>query len=313
MHSSRTALSRVTLATLVAAGIVSSSSPLVAQSPFPNSLATAAQSAQSNQLDAFTEPYRDIQIGAADTGTISELRVEEGKPVRFGQIVAKLDDRVMQANVTVARQAAASQGELEVAQIQLEGSQRRFDQLAALHGRNHASDQELLAVGSARDEAQARLNAFHELNARRQQELKQAEAQLARMTLTSPIDGVVLKCLKDVGEVVSPADPAVLRIVQLDPLRVTASATIAQAQRLRVGQTTTVHLGDSAQPAVVEAVSPVADVSSGTTTIHLRLSNPGHVFMAGVPCVVDLPTTTSSPAASVPLQTQRPGSASRYE
>ncbi len=48
--------------------------------------------------------------------------------------------------------------------------------------------------------------------------------QLERMTIVSPMDGVVLKCLKDVGEVVSPADPSLVRIVQLDPLRISASA-----------------------------------------------------------------------------------------
>ncbi len=114
-------------------------------------------------------------MGSGDTGTISDIRVEEGKRVHFGQVIAKLDDRAYQANLIVARQAAASTGELEAAQVQFESSQRRFDQLAELHGRNHATDQELLNVAAARDEAQARLKAYQELSTRRQQELKQAE------------------------------------------------------------------------------------------------------------------------------------------
>ncbi len=217
----------------------------------------------SDRIEGFTEPYRDIQLGASDTGTISEIRVEEGKRVHFGQVIARLDDRICQSNVTIARQAAASTGELEAAQVQLESTQRRFDQLAALHGRNHATDQELLSVGAARDEAQARVKAYQELSVRRQQELKQAEMQLERMTIVSPLDGVVVKCMKDVGEVVSPADPVLVRIVQLDPLRISASASIVQAQQFQVGQVMTVHVSNMQKSATVEFISPVADVSSG--------------------------------------------------
>lgn len=266
----------------------------------------------NDRIEGFTEPYRDIQLGASDTGTISEIRVEEGKRVQFGQVVARLDDRIYQSNVTVARQAAGATGELDAAKVQLDNSQRRFDQLAVLHGRNHATDQELLSVSAARDEAQARFKAYQELSVRRQQELKQAETQLERMTIVAPMDGIVVKCMKDVGEVVSPADPVLVRIVQLDPLRICASAQLVQAQQFQVGQVVTAHVGSMQKPATVEFISPVADVSSGTTMIQLRIPNNDLKLIAGLPCQIELPVASEPSTQSVPLQTRLPGTAIRY-
>ncbi len=298
---------------VIVAGLASLSCvSLNAQLPDRSGVLGRLSSQTSDRLEGFTEPYRDIQLGSSDTGTISEIRVEEGKQVHFGQVIAKLDDRVYQANVTIARQAASSTGELEAAQVQFESSQRRFDQLAALHGRNHATDQELLSVGAARDEAQARLKAYQELSVRRQQELKQAEMQLNRMTIVSPMDGMVVKCMKDVGEVVSPADPALVRIVQLDPLRISASASITQAQQFQIGQVLIAHVGGTQKSATVEFISPVADVSSGTTMIQLRIPNNDHKLLAGLPCQIELPSSPEPNGKSVPRQTRLPGTQNRY-
>ena len=71
-------------------------------------------------IDGFTEPYRDIRIGSPDTAAITEIRVDEGDSVRYGQVIAKLDDVLVRATMNIAREASLSTGELETANLQVQ-------------------------------------------------------------------------------------------------------------------------------------------------------------------------------------------------
>ncbi len=235
-------------------------------------------------FEGYTEPYRDIHVGASDTGTVAEIRVDEGQRVRFGQVLARLDDAVVRTSLAIASEAAASSGERDAAQLQVTTSQRKYEQTLTLHGRNHATDQELWQSKATLDESLARLRVYQELSVRRKLELAQAEAYLQRMTIRSPIDGMVIEKCKDVGETVSPADPHLLRIVQLDPLRITATASVAQSRALLVGQELLATTTDRQMGAIVEFISPVVDAGSGTVIVHLRLPNPDGLIAGGVVC-----------------------------
>ncbi|MGV3483945.1 MAG: efflux RND transporter periplasmic adaptor subunit [Planctomycetaceae bacterium] len=257
-------------------------------------------------IEGFTEPYRDIEIGSPDTASVAEIWVDEGAEARVGQVLARLHDSVVRANVNIAREAAASTGEYEAAKLSLNTNQRKYDQVLALHGRDHATEQELWNARAARDESLAKVKAYEELASRRRLELVQAEAHLERFTIRAPIDGVVVKKFKDVGEVVSPADPQLLRVVQLDPLRISATATVAQIASLRVGQTLPATIGETSVAATIEFISPVADPSSSTVQVQLRVPNPDYKISGGISCEIRLdaePLPSRPNRASIPRQT----------
>lgn len=273
------------------------------------SLDNAADDRSRLVIEGFTEPYRDIEIGSPDTAAVAEIRVDEGAWIRFGQVIARLDDTVVRANMNIAKEAAASSGELEAAKHVLNTSNRKYEQVLALHGRQHATDQELWNAQAIRDESASRVKAYEELSSRRRLEFIQAEAQLQRFTIRAPIDGVVVKKFKDVGEIVSPADPHLLRVVQLDPLRISATATLLQARSMSVGQGLKVTIGQRSLMATVEFVSPVADASSSTVLVQLRVANPEHEISAGMPCEIDLAPSAAEKrehSRSEPRQTLGP-------
>ena len=263
---------------------------------------SAARGADSSaMLEGFTEPYRDLQVGAPDTGVIAQILVDEGQSVRAMQELVRLDDRVLKTSVDVARQAAQMQGEAEAARHQWQAKQRQWEQTEQLHRRGHATDQELWNAENERDQSAARLQAVQEQQQRRVLELRNAEAMLDRSVIRAPIDGVVVGRLKDVGEVVSPADPHLLRVVQLDPLRVTASGPAMQLTAIRPGMVLPVWIGQRRSSATVEYVAPVVDPSSGMSSIQLRLPNPELAVAGGLACRVGLQplAETKQPAAPV--------------
>ncbi|QDS96624.1 Multidrug resistance protein MdtA precursor [Roseimaritima multifibrata] len=246
------------------------------------------------QLEAYTQAYRDILIGSSETAVIQDVWAEEGETVKAGQTLIQLNDSVVRIAVEVARSAATAKGEIDTAKHSLADKKRRLEQVKELHSREHATDQELWNARLDLDEATARLQAYEELTHRRQLELAQAEAQLARLTIKSPIDGVVVEQVKDVGQAVSPADPHLLRIVQLDPLKIIASGNARQLGVIEVGDSLPVTIRGKTLEAVVEFVSPVVDAQSGMRHIKLRLPNPNLEYSAGIAVDVRLQPKRSS-------------------
>ena len=260
-------------------------------------------------IDGFTEPYRDIRIGSPDTAAITEIRVDEGDSVRYGQVIAKLDDVLVRASMNIARAASLSTGELETANLQVQTNRHKYESVLDLQKRNHATDQEVWSAKALLDESLSRAKAYEEMASRRRLELVQAEAHLQKITILAPIDGVIVERCKDVGELVSPADPHVLRIVQLDPLRISATASISQVRLLKSGQDLKVTIGSQSRIATVEFVSPIVDPSSGTAIVQLRVPNPDQQISSGMPRQIALipeePTapTESNSGPKVPRQT----------
>ena len=50
------------------------------------------RTASSNSVEGLTEPFRRVELAAAETGLITEINVREGQNVTKGEVLAKLDD-----------------------------------------------------------------------------------------------------------------------------------------------------------------------------------------------------------------------------
>ena len=53
--------------------------------------------------EGFTEPHQTIQVAAAETGIVQEVRVELGQPVKRGDVLGVLDNDVLRASLEVAQ------------------------------------------------------------------------------------------------------------------------------------------------------------------------------------------------------------------
>ena len=143
--------------------------------------------------------------------------------------------------------------------------------------------------------AEARIQSVREdLDVRRLEHLR-IQAQLSQREIRSTIDGVVVEVRKDRGEFVSPSDPVVARIVQLDPLLVVFSVPNDRRPDVNRGQSVNMQIGQSSTTAtgVVEHVSPTADATSQTFRVKVRLPNPDRHWYGGEKSVllIDGPRT----------------------
>jgi multidrug efflux pump subunit AcrA (membrane-fusion protein) len=122
-------------------------------------------------------------------------------------------------------------------------------------------------------------------------DMKRAEAELEVRTVRSPITGVVMERLLSAME--QTKQTPIVKLAQLDPLRVEVFVPIALLGKVSVGMTGDVvpeaPVG-GVHTARVTVVDRVVDAASGTFGVRLELPNPDHRLPAGLKCRVRLPS-----------------------
>ena len=190
-----------------------------------------------------------VDVSSKYAGRLSEVNVEEGSPVKVGQIVAKISSpemdaqlRAAQANLQKAKDAvAAAEAEIMTRQAALEFAKGDFERGVELlksgnitkqsydqRQRNYEGAQAATtAVKSQRDQAQA---AVANANA----EVERIQAMLADLVLVSPREGRVQYQLARAGEVVAAGAP-ILTILDLTDVYMTLFVPAAVAGKLEIG------------------------------------------------------------------------------
>lgn len=261
--------------------------------------ATMAKSAEKtvvSETQAFAEPYRTIDVAAVEAGLLTNLLVEEGVSVEKQQPLAELHQDVLKSTLEIARLQRDAFGALRGAEAELRLRENLWRKLKELRLKEHASEEELRRAELEYELAQSRV-----LQAREQIEIKKVEhdraaLQLAQRTIRSPISGVVIQIHKDAGEYLSPTDPVVLTVVQLDPLTVSFSVPVGQISGIAQGQKIPLRIDGQKQPrnAEVELVSSVINAESQTVRVKFKLPNPNKDLRSGVKCFLSLSDSNKS-------------------
>ncbi len=245
----------------------------------------------AGEIEGFTQPSREIDVASVETGILIAVDVEEGNRVQRDQLLAQLDQDVIEASLKIADKQQQLRGQLDSAQAELRLREDRLLKLHRLLENRHASQEEVDRAAAERDIARARVLAAEEALDVKRLEYERIQAQLDRRSIRSPVDGVVKRVHKEIGEFVAPTDPVILTVVKLDPLLAVFAVPSGQAGRLTPGET--VSLGFESEKAAVsgsvKSVSPVVDAQSSTVTVKVELPNPQGAYRSGERCVLVLP------------------------
>lgn len=254
----------------------------------------------AEQLEAFTEPYRRVAVPSPEIGVIAQILVAEGDEVSGRQVLAKLDDRVLQASLRVASAAKDAMGSVRSAETELKMRDAQLESYRGLHEEGNASQRELELAETEYRQAASRLQSVREDLEIRRLEYERVKAQIRQRTLESPIDGIVMAIDKEVGEFVSPTDPIVMHIVHLDMLKSVFSVPFESASNLRTGQRVQLKVGYRSveTDGVIEFISPVADAESNSVRVKVRIPNSNQALPSGVVCHWTVPSDADRPEPS---------------
>ncbi|TWU36176.1 efflux RND transporter periplasmic adaptor subunit [Novipirellula artificiosorum] len=250
------------------------------------------------QLEGFTEPYRRIAVPASEIGVISEIAVVEGDEVLQSQLLARLNDTVLVASLEVARASKDAMGTRRGAEAEVRVREKQLASYRELQENGNASRRELDRSETEYQQAIARLQAIDEELEVRRLEYERVKAQVQRRRIESPISGVVVEVAKEAGEFVSPTDPIVLQVVQLDQLKAIFSVPLSLIRYVREGAEVTLQTGRENRDTqgIVEFVSPVADAESGSVRVKIRIPNLQRSIQSGIAVrwFLDAPTVRIS-------------------
>jgi RND family efflux transporter MFP subunit len=256
------------------------------------------------QLDCVIEPHMVIDLSTQIDGIVEAIRVDRGDFVSKDEVLATLDRGVEQASVAFARARAETTAELRAGEVSVAFAQRREERVQTLLHESAVSTDQFDEVATEARLAQLQLDQAAESTRLAELELRRAEETLKRHTIRSPIDGVVVQRYLSPGESVK--FQPMLRLAQIDPLRVEVIVPVSAFGRIEVGQTAIVQPEEPMTgnyEAEIAIVDRVADAASGTFRVALDLPNPDYALPSGLKCMVQFLGEDS-----MPIDTERPGS-----
>lgn len=194
---------------------------------------------------------RDVMVSAEEGGVIREILVDKGTPVRVGQALFRLDSDLLEAQVDQAKAMA------NIARETWERRKRLYeeDQVGS----------ELVYLQAKYASAQASAN------------LRLLEERLERTVVRAPISGILDSREIEVGSMVAAGTP-VARIVDNDPVRITAGVPERYAADVRTGADAVVTfdvISGEEFPGTISYVGAAVNPRNRTFPVELVLPNPG--------------------------------------
>ena len=273
------------LAALAAAAVIAACSHSSADGPAGNparpvrvaALATAAIGETVRAVGLLT-PKDETRLAFKTSGVIESIRVEEGSPVRAGQLLAVLKQTETKAAVEQARQAASKGArDLKRAQALYADGVATLEQVQDLTT--------AAAVGAA--------------------VRRSAEFNAGYTRIVAAADGVVLRKLAEKGEVVQAGQPVLVVGGAGRGWIVRVGLADRDVVRFRIGDAATARF--DAWPGRsftgrIGNVAASADPATGTFAVEVQVQPSGVAFVQGLVAKVTLTPLASRTANVVPVQ-----------
>ena len=200
------------------------------------------------QAPGDVEAVLEVEISSEIVAKIEEMPVEEGDLVKKGDLLCRLDDNNLLAEVESGQARIAQlRAAIVQADADLEKAERDLVRQVTLSETDSTSDLELRDYKTLRD----KMKAVREM---RQQELVQAEAGLKRIqedlqrtVISSPIDGIISRLVAELGEVVitgtmNNPGTVIMTISDLSKMQVRARVDEVDIPLVQPGQKARVYL-----------------------------------------------------------------------
>ncbi len=272
------------------------------------------------------QPEKEVKISSEVSGEIVELTVRDGDKVKKGDLLVKINQDIYLSALNRARAAFnSSKSQLAQAEAQFIEADNNFKRNKTLYEKKVISDAEWDAANSAFKIAQLNVE-----SARFQAEsagatLKEAEDNLRRTTIYSPIDGTVSALYVELGErVVGTAQMTgteLLRVADLGNMEVVVDVNENDIIRVSKGDTAKVEVDAYLGQSFIGVVTEIANSAKLTGvsadqvtnfTVKIKLLTESYEDMIteknkiplrpGMTATVEIRTETIVDQVTVPIQ-----------
>ena len=220
------------------------------------------------------EPVRQNTIGSDANGKVIKLNVEEGDNVSKGQIIAKVDDEMLQL-------------QLQNAEVSVEGQKNDDSRYT-----NLVKDNAIAGVQAEKTKLGLRAAEIQK---------RQIQKQLKSTNITAPFSGVITKKMVDLGSVIGAGSP-LFEITDISSLKLTVSVPERDILKFKLNQAVSVSAdiyGKRMFDGKVTNVSVQAD-KSHNFKVQITVKNAQRDLMAGMYGSATLTNSQSKTAMSIP-------------
>ena len=227
---------------------------------------------QANVLataSGYVVAQRKAAVASKGTGRLVYLGVVEGDKVKEGQVIARIEDADVRA------QLAQAQANLDLGKADLHDAQTSMERQAQLLKNNLASQSDF-------DAAQARYLRVKATIALDSAQVDAARVSVENTVVRAPFDGTVLTKSADVGEVVSPltggalAKASVVTLADLASLQVEVDVSESNLAQVTIGEPAEIVLDaypDVRYAGSVAKIVPTADRAKATVQVKVAFKH----------------------------------------
>jgi membrane fusion protein, multidrug efflux system len=219
----------------------------------------------------------DVRVLAEAEGLITDLKVEEGRKVGAGEVLAVLDHSAAEIALNKAR-LKASNAEMAFSRAE-----------------------KTLRDGLISSEEFDRVRLEHEVA---RQEVAEAEWALQKTVIRAPFAGQVTERMITVGQHVRPGD-VLFGVASFDPL--IARLYLAESDVLHLAEGRAVRISLAADPSLsfrgrIRQISPVVDTATGTVKVTVEAVAPPQTVRPGAFVTVDIERERHPAAVLLPRE-----------
>ena len=224
-------------------------------------------------------------VAAESSGRIEAVSFEEGQRIKKGDLLVKINTELLEKTIQ-GNQAAHEEVlvNLEKAKIDLQRIESLF--------RKQVVPEQLY------DENRYKVQSLEKKAASLMAEVERLQIDLARKSIRSPFDGIVVKRWVDRGEWLQPGS-AVATVARDDMIDIVVELPEIFTRNIRIGMDVKVKVGGKEMKGIAFAFVPKGDVATRTFPIKIRMSNTLSLI-EGMEARVSLPSGESRRTFMVP-------------
>jgi multidrug efflux system membrane fusion protein len=242
------------------------------------------------------QPFRTVTVRSRVDGQITEVGFRQGRMVKEGDVLVKIDPRPYQAALDEALSKKTQD------EANLKDAKLNLDRLTSLAGKSVATQQQLDTQQATVDRLTAQVEGD-------EAEVENARTQLGYTTITAPLTGRTGFRLVDPGNIVHASDPTgIVTIVQLQPISVVFTAPEEEVPRitkaLEQGAIPVEALSSDGLRTLAQGqlalVNNEVDQASGTIRMKATFANKDNALWPGLSVATRVLVDTLKQVAVVP-------------
>jgi HlyD family secretion protein len=262
------------------------------------------------------QPNTEVKISSDVSSKIIRLTVKEGDQVKAGQLLVELDRQKLLASVSsLEASVRAAQANAKLAQDNRAQAEREFHRAQELVKKKLVSQSQLDTAQTAFQVESSRASSANNQVAQVEGQLRQAQEDLNKTQIFSPIDGTVADLKKEAGEIAIGSqfqEDVIMVIAQLGSMEAVINVDENDINSIKLGQKAEIEvdavLGETITGQVSEIASSANVPAQGQAAqktefeVKIAITSDTSKLRPGMTASADIVTATEEKAVSVPIQ-----------